>query len=76
MDEWLIRPVMALYTEDYTVVRIDDGRSENFKVNVGLHQGSLLSQLLFAVVMGVVSNELINGIPSDFLYADDLALWY
>ena len=28
MDEWLIRTVMALYTEACTVVRTDDGLSE------------------------------------------------
>ena len=31
VDEWLIRTVMALYTEACTVVRTDDGLSEVFK---------------------------------------------
>ena len=31
VDEWLIRTVMALYTEA--------GLSESFEVKVGLHQG-------------------------------------
>ena len=31
VDEWLIRTVMALYTEDYTVVRTDAGLSESLK---------------------------------------------
>ena len=44
--EWLIRTVMAFYT--------DDGLSESFEVKVGLHQGSVLSPLLFAAVMDVV----------------------
>ena len=50
MDEWLLHTVVALYTEDCTVVRTDAGLSESFEVNVGLHQGSVLSPLLFAVV--------------------------
>ena len=33
------------------------GLSESFEVKVGLHQGSILSQLLFAAVMDVVSSE-------------------
>ena len=37
-------------------------------------QGSLLSSLLFAVVMDVVPSEARSGIPSKFLYADDLVL--
>ena len=43
VDEWFIRTVMALYTEDCTVVRTDAGLSESFEVKVGLHQGSVLS---------------------------------
>ena len=48
---------MTLYTEACIVVRTDAGISESFEVNVGLHQGSVLSPLLFAAVMGVVSSE-------------------
>ena len=33
------------------------GLSESFEVKVGLHQGSVLSPLLFAAVMDGVSNE-------------------
>ena len=47
VDEWLIRTVMALYTEACTVVRTDAGLSESFEVKVGLHQGSVLSPLLW-----------------------------
>ena len=54
VDEWLIRTVVALYTEACTVVRTDAGLSESFEVKVGLHQGSVVSPLLFADVMDVV----------------------
>ena len=73
VDKWLIRTVMALYTEACTVVRTDTGLSESFKVNIGLHQGSVLSPL-FAAVMDVVSSEARSGLPSEFLYADDLVV--
>ena len=39
VDEWLIRTVMALYTEVCTVVKTDAGLSEGFAVNVDLHEG-------------------------------------
>ena len=39
-------------------------------MKVGLHQGSVLSPLLFAVV----SNEVRSGLPSELLYADELVL--
>ena len=74
VDEWLIRTVMALYTEACTVVRTDAGLSESFEVKVGLHQWSVLSQLLFAAVMDVVSGEARSGLPSELLYADDLVI--
>ena len=43
-------------------------------MNVGLHQGSVLSPLLFAAVMDVVSSEARSGLPSKLLYVDDLIL--
>ena len=70
MDEWLIRTVMALYTEACTVVRTNAGLNESFEVNIGLHQGSVLNPQFFATVMDVVS----NGLSSELLYADDLVL--
>ena len=74
VDERLIYTFMALYTEACTVVRIDAGLSESFEVKVGLHQGSVLSSLLFAAVMDVVSSESRSGLPSELLYADDLVI--
>ena len=41
---------------------------------VVLYQGSVLSRLLFAAVMDVVSSEARSGLPSELLYADDLVL--
>ena len=64
MDEWLIRTVMALYRETCTVVKTDAGLSESFEVKVGLQQDTVLSPLLFAIVMDVVSN-----VPSCMLMA-------
>ena len=74
LDEWLICTVMMLYTEACTVVRTDAGLIETFEVKVGLHQGSVLSPLLFSAVMDVISSEKRSGLPSDLLYTDDLVL--
>ena len=74
VDNWLIRTVMALYTEACTVVRTDAGLGEHFEVKVGLHQESVLSPLLFAAVMDVVSSEARSGLPSKLRYADDLVI--
>ena len=64
---------MALYTEVCTVVRTDAGLSD-FLMKVGLHQGSVLSPLLFSDVMDVVSTEARSGLLSELLYGDDLVL--
>jgi len=43
-------------------------------VKVGLQQGSVLSPLLFVIVMETISRELRAGLPLELLYADDLIL--
>ena len=39
-----------------------------------MHQGSVLSPLLFVVVMDIIPSDARSGIPSELLYADDLVL--
>ena len=43
-------------------------------MKVGLHQGSVLSPLLFAVAMDVVARETKSGLPFELMYADDFIL--
>ena len=43
-------------------------------MNVGLHQGSVLSPLLFSAVMEVVSSEARGVLPYEWLYAYNLIL--
>ena len=45
-----------------------------FEVKVGVHQGSVLSPLLFVAVMEVVTRGVKEGLPWELLYADDLVL--
>ena len=40
----------------------------------GVHQGSVLSPLLFNIVLEALSREFREGLPWELLYADDLAL--
>ena len=72
VEEWLVRAVMAMYTEAKTSVKTQDGPSDKFEVKVGLHQGSVLSPLLFVSVMEVITHEARTGLPWELLYADDL----
>ena len=48
--------------------------SEEFEVNIGVHQMSLLSPLLFVIVVDVVTNEIKEGMFKEILYVDDIDL--
>ena len=62
-----------MYKNVATAVRLDGQHSEYFPVEVGVHQGSVLSPLLFAAIMDEVTRDLEKGSKS-FLYADDIVL--
>lgn len=72
IDEWLVRLVQAMYADARSRVRVGDGYSEEFGVGVGVHQGSVLSPLLFIIVLEALSGEFRTGCPWELLYADDL----
>ena len=74
VEEWLVNAVMAMYEGAQTVVRTTEGDSKAFNVKVGLHQGSVLSPVLFVIVMKIISREVRAGLPLELLYADDLIL--
>ena len=57
-----------------TVVRCAVGTTESFKVKVGLHQGSALSLLLFAVIMDRLTDEVRREPPWTMLFADDIVI--
>ena len=48
--------------------------SEEFEVKVEMHQGSVLSPILYVVVVDVVTEFVREGALSELLYADDIAL--
>ena len=43
-------------------------------MKVGMHQGSVLLPLVFAIVVDMVTKNVRNGLLSEMLYADDLVL--
>ena len=74
VGEWLVRAVMSLFSEAKSVVRWRSDVSDSFDVSVGVHQGSVLSPLLFACVLDVVTRNVRGGLPWEALFADDLIL--
>ena len=72
IDEWLVRLVQSMYKDVRSRVRVGFGYSEEFGVGVGVHQGSVLSPLLFIIVLEALSREFRTGCPWELLYTDDL----
>ena len=66
--------MMSLHEEAKKRARVDSELLKEFKVKVGIHQGSVLSPLLFAEVVDVVIEFTREGELSELLYADDLVL--
>ncbi|KAK3553570.1 hypothetical protein QTP70_005496 [Hemibagrus guttatus] len=72
--EKYVRVVQDMYERSRTVVRCAVGQTEEFKVEVGLHQGSALSPFLFAMVMDQLSEEVRQESPWTMMFADDIAI--
>jgi len=70
VEEWLVSAVMSMYTGAKTVVRTFYGNSKGFEVKVGMQQGSVLSPLLFVIVMEATSREFRVALPRELLYAE------
>ena len=74
VSEKYVRCVQEMYRDCGTEVRCAAGKTETFKVKVGLHQGSALSPLLFAVVMDVLTDDVRRETPWNMMFADDIVL--
>ncbi|KAK3543276.1 hypothetical protein QTP70_014062, partial [Hemibagrus guttatus] len=72
--EKYVRVVQDMYEGSRTVVRCAVGQTEEFKVEVGLHQGSALSPFLFAIVMDQLSEEVRQESPWTMMFSDDIVI--
>ena len=54
---WIVSVVMAMYENCKSSVNIGGSIGEAFSVKVGVHQGSVLSQLLFIIGMDQLSKD-------------------
>ena len=73
VEEWM-RLVQGMYANALSRVHVGHGFSKEFEVKVGVHQGSVLSPLLFIIVIEALSREFRAGVPWEDLYADDLVI--
>ncbi|KAK3563031.1 hypothetical protein QTP86_013435, partial [Hemibagrus guttatus] len=72
--EKYVRVVQDMYERSRTVVRCAVGQTEEFNVEVGLHQGSALSPFLFAMVMDQLSEEVRQESSWTMMFADDIVI--
>jgi hypothetical protein len=54
--------IKDMYDNIVTSVRTSDGDTNDFLINIGLHQWSALSPYLFALVMDEVTKDIQGGI--------------
>ena len=57
IDEWIVRLEKIMYKGANSRIRVNNCFSERFEVTVGVHQGSVLSLLIFAILMEALSCE-------------------
>ena len=58
-----MRLVQGMYANARSHVRAGEGHSEEFEVKVGVHQGSVLSPLLFIIVLEAYHKSSALGSP-------------
>ena len=63
IDELIARLMKAMYNAADSRVRVNVCFNKRFEVAVGVHQGSVLSLLLFAIVMEALSHDCCIGCP-------------
>ena len=63
-----------MYDGAKTRLRVGSAYSENLKVKFVVHQGSVLSPLLFAIVVDVITENARRGVVNELWYADDLVI--
>ena len=56
VEEWLVTVIIAMYEGVTTAVKMKEGESDGFEVKVGVHQGSVLSRLLFIIALEALTS--------------------
>ena len=63
-----------MYAGCKTSVMTSAEKTKGIEIEVGLHQGSALSPLLFVIIIDVITKYIEEGTPWAMLFADNLVL--
>ena len=74
VSEQYINIIKDMYKDCSTSVRIDSGLTSKIQIEVGLHQGSTLSPLLFIIIMDVLAEDINEDSPRAMLFSNDPVL--
>ena len=74
IDEWLVRLDQSIYMDVRNRLRVGDECIEEFSVGVGVHRGSVLSQVLCIIDKEALSREFGTHCSLKLLYAVDLMI--
>ena len=74
IDKWLVRLNQSIYTDVRNRRRVGDECIEEFSVGVGVHRGSVLSQVLCIIDRDALSREFGTHCSLKLLYAVDLMI--
>ena len=74
LPEVIVRAAMSLYHRAKTKVRVGSVLSQEFLVQIRVHQGSVFSPLLFETAVDVISENAREGLMNEILYAGNLVL--
>ena len=61
VEKWIVRLVQGMYANGQSRVCVGERYSEEFEVKFGVHQGSVLSPLLFIIVLEALSQVPLWG---------------
>ena len=74
VPEAYINIIRDMYAGCKTSIMTSAGKTKEIEIEVGLHQGSAISPLLFVIIIDVITEEIGEGTPWAMLFADDLVL--
>ena len=74
VPEGYVRLVQDMYEGAETTAATAAGETKPFPVRVGVHQGSVLSPLLFIPVIDLIADAAGSELPGELFFADDIAI--